>query len=120
MAGRWSGAHVRFGSKADICAAKCHVRFAPESGHELGSKWQRQLRTIAAKTPNEKADQKDYETYAGDSDDRLSVMRQTSSVPRKISGDKDPHSNPQRRSDGIEQQEAPPGIPKVPATIPFS
>jgi hypothetical protein len=26
-------AHVRFGSQADICAAKCHVRFAPESGH---------------------------------------------------------------------------------------
>ena len=25
--------HVRFGSKADICAAKCHVRFASESGH---------------------------------------------------------------------------------------
>ena len=25
--------HVRFGSKADICAAKCHVRFTPESGH---------------------------------------------------------------------------------------
>jgi hypothetical protein len=25
--------HVRFGSKADICAAKSHVRFTPESGH---------------------------------------------------------------------------------------
>jgi hypothetical protein len=24
---------VRFGSKADICAAKSHERFAPESGH---------------------------------------------------------------------------------------
>src|SRR5215471_677791 len=24
---------VRFGSEADICAAKSHVRFAPESGH---------------------------------------------------------------------------------------
>jgi hypothetical protein len=24
---------VRFGSKADIRAAKCHVRFTPESGH---------------------------------------------------------------------------------------
>ena len=23
----------RFGSLADICAAKCNVRFAPESGH---------------------------------------------------------------------------------------
>src|SRR5262245_3116394 len=26
-------AHVRFGSKADICSAKGHVRFAPKSGH---------------------------------------------------------------------------------------
>src|SRR5262249_8539411 len=26
-------ADVRFGSKADICAAKSHVRFTPESGH---------------------------------------------------------------------------------------
>jgi hypothetical protein len=26
-------AHVRFGSKADIRAAKSHVRFTPESGH---------------------------------------------------------------------------------------
>jgi hypothetical protein len=25
--------NVRFGSKADIRAAKSHVRFAPESGH---------------------------------------------------------------------------------------
>jgi hypothetical protein len=25
--------HVRFGSKADICAAKSDVRFTPESGH---------------------------------------------------------------------------------------
>jgi hypothetical protein len=24
---------VRFGSKADIRAAECHVRFTPESGH---------------------------------------------------------------------------------------
>jgi hypothetical protein len=24
---------VRFGSKADICSAKSHVRFTPESGH---------------------------------------------------------------------------------------
>ena len=28
-----SGTHVRFGSKADMCAAKRHVRFTPESGH---------------------------------------------------------------------------------------
>jgi hypothetical protein len=27
------GRDVRFGSKADICAAKGHVRFTPESGH---------------------------------------------------------------------------------------
>src|SRR5262249_2634748 len=27
------GGDVRFGSKADICAAKSHVRFTPESGH---------------------------------------------------------------------------------------
>ena len=26
-------ADVRFGSKADICSAKRHVRFAPNSGH---------------------------------------------------------------------------------------
>jgi hypothetical protein len=25
--------NVRFGSKADICSAKGHVRFTPESGH---------------------------------------------------------------------------------------
>ena len=25
--------HVRFGSKADMCSAKRHVRFAPNSGH---------------------------------------------------------------------------------------
>ena len=25
--------NVRFGSKADMCAAKRHVRFTPESGH---------------------------------------------------------------------------------------
>jgi hypothetical protein len=25
--------NVRFGSKADICGAKGHVRFTPESGH---------------------------------------------------------------------------------------
>jgi hypothetical protein len=24
---------VRFGSKADMCSAKGHVRFTPESGH---------------------------------------------------------------------------------------
>ena len=28
--------HVRFGSKADICAAKRHVRFTPESDRESG------------------------------------------------------------------------------------
>jgi hypothetical protein len=26
-------AYVRFGSEADICGAKRHVRFTPESGH---------------------------------------------------------------------------------------
>ena len=26
--------NVRFGSKADICSAKRHVRFAPKSGHQ--------------------------------------------------------------------------------------
>ena len=25
--------HVRFGSKADMCGAKSHVRFTPKSGH---------------------------------------------------------------------------------------
>src|SRR4029453_19108224 len=25
--------HLRFGSKADMCSAKGHVRFTPESGH---------------------------------------------------------------------------------------
>ena len=29
----WTWVHVRFGSKADICSAKRHVRFTPESGH---------------------------------------------------------------------------------------
>jgi hypothetical protein len=28
--------HVRFGSKADICAAKRHVRFTPDSDRESG------------------------------------------------------------------------------------
>jgi hypothetical protein len=28
----FSKGYVRFGSKADICVAKSHVRFAPESG----------------------------------------------------------------------------------------
>ena len=38
-AGAWKwvgladGTNVRFGSKADMCSAKCHVRFTPESGH---------------------------------------------------------------------------------------
>ena len=26
-------ADVRYGSKADMCSAKSHVRFTPESGH---------------------------------------------------------------------------------------
>src|SRR6516165_7011182 len=35
LAQRVEGAvHVRFGSKADICAAKIHVRFAPNSDRE--------------------------------------------------------------------------------------
>jgi hypothetical protein len=29
-------ADVRFGSEADICSAKGHVRFAPNSDHESG------------------------------------------------------------------------------------
>src|SRR5262245_66443085 len=37
----WPGSHVtslnvRFGSLADICSAKGHVRFAPNSDHESG------------------------------------------------------------------------------------
>ena len=28
--------HVRFGSLADICSAKWHVRFTPKSGHGSG------------------------------------------------------------------------------------
>ena len=28
--------HVRFGSEADMCSAKRHVRFTPESDHESG------------------------------------------------------------------------------------
>ena len=31
--GNTNGNHVRFGSLADICSAKGHVRFTPESGH---------------------------------------------------------------------------------------
>jgi len=34
-------AFVRFGSKADICSAKSHVRFTPESGH-----WIRHFRCL--------------------------------------------------------------------------
>ena len=30
---RGRGYYVRFGSKGDMCAAKRHVCFAPESGH---------------------------------------------------------------------------------------
>jgi hypothetical protein len=30
------GVNVRFGSKADMCAAKRHVRFTPDSDHESG------------------------------------------------------------------------------------
>jgi hypothetical protein len=30
------GQHVRFGSLADICSAKSHVRFTPESDLESG------------------------------------------------------------------------------------
>ena len=26
--------HVRFGSKADMCSAKCHVRFTPDNDRE--------------------------------------------------------------------------------------
>jgi hypothetical protein len=29
-------AHVRFGSKADICGATAHVRFTPDSDRESG------------------------------------------------------------------------------------
>jgi hypothetical protein len=29
----WRQLNVRFGSKADMCSAKGHVRFTPESGH---------------------------------------------------------------------------------------
>jgi len=69
---------------------------------------QRPLPAIAAKASNGKADQEDYEACAGDNDDRLSIVSQTSGVPGKIGGDKDPHPNPQRRSNCIEQYEAPP------------
>jgi hypothetical protein len=55
----------------------------PPKADVSGLKGARSLRTIAAKAPNEKADQKDYETYAGDGDNRLSVMGQTSGVPEK-------------------------------------
>jgi hypothetical protein len=30
------GLNVRFGSQADMCGAKRHVRFAPNSDHESG------------------------------------------------------------------------------------
>ncbi|MGC2220444.1 MAG: hypothetical protein WA645_22685, partial [Pseudolabrys sp.] len=33
MPSRGDAAYVRFGSNADICAAKRHVRFTPNSGH---------------------------------------------------------------------------------------
>jgi hypothetical protein len=31
----WNSAAVRFGSKADIAKCPCHVRFTPESGHQM-------------------------------------------------------------------------------------
>jgi hypothetical protein len=34
--GSWTARHVRFGSKADICAATTHVRFAPNSDRKCG------------------------------------------------------------------------------------
>src|SRR5262249_10946276 len=33
--GATDAAHVRFGSKADMCTAPAHVRFTPKSGHEM-------------------------------------------------------------------------------------
>jgi hypothetical protein len=32
----WLRAHVRFGSEADMCGAKRHVRFTPESDRNSG------------------------------------------------------------------------------------
>ena len=32
----WGGPDVRFGSKADMCGAKGHVRFTPDNDHESG------------------------------------------------------------------------------------
>ena len=34
VTGALEDAYVRFGSEADMCVAKRHVRFTPESGHE--------------------------------------------------------------------------------------
>ena len=35
---------VRFGSKADVCNAKPHVRFTPESGHSQARKTHEEIR----------------------------------------------------------------------------
>jgi hypothetical protein len=40
---------VRFGSKAEIRAAKSHVRFTPESGHELIAYWISSLAAICSR-----------------------------------------------------------------------
>ena len=45
-----TGAHVRFGSQADICNATGHVRFASESGHLLSQA--SRLRTPQANAAN--------------------------------------------------------------------
>ena len=41
---------VRFGSKADMCGAKRHVRFTPKSRHPM--KWQRPRSSLVACRPN--------------------------------------------------------------------
>jgi hypothetical protein len=39
-------ANVRFASKADMCSAKGHVRFTPESGHLQHDTWARHTNKI--------------------------------------------------------------------------
>jgi hypothetical protein len=42
----WSFYFVRFGSLADMCAAKSHVRFTPKSGHQELQTGARDMRVI--------------------------------------------------------------------------
>ena len=46
-ADRAEGVYVRFGSKADMCSAKGHVRSTPKSGHGSGIRDNKKTRAFA-------------------------------------------------------------------------